>query len=607
MEPKELIEAEIDLNQVIPKANQKRRRDKSMTCFIALNPSNQVKREMLLKGIEKLQSSLTTIEVQVLSFGNVVDEEEGVSGLYELLQLPQIDCMAQAYNHAVKNCDSEYLVFCDPGVWLETIDYQTTLNALEGFDAVTPHSTKVSCLDQMNDIDGEAIRPPEQMLTPGFSTHFFAIRRSAFEYLGGWDTKFSDPWLCHQAFSHVLTRSCATICLQRPIYQLGGVGNTSSSSVEKGYLEEIHSFSGKALVHYRKRLIEAYHKNLAPKISAPLPHFVLAITTYNRLGYLQKCVESWLATRSSNATWELIVADDGSSDGTLSYLRRLKLGGTRFTLIKNQRTDIIHQTNTILKHLQKTTFDLCFKCDDDIIFQQEGWDELYWSVIQRTGYQHLVYYNLAWRPALTKPVPHAAGQLVSYCEREHLQGAFFTVTPKILQEVGFFDAQQLGFRGYEHNDFSIRCCRAGFNSLEHPFDIQDSNHYIDLQGQTEYVRAMSSSMESKLHQAVTLAQKRRVLYQNRIFVPFHQIHRRLDEVMGAPQEDQKVLMNGNSVYRMADDRWVSGRGVSGWLGSLLKKIYNLCLRNSWFWGPRMIKRMGLVLLRIGKDLVNIDH
>ena len=573
---------------------------KSTTCFIAINVLDGVNQAALLEGIEKLRVSLPSTELQLIVFGDrLLYLDMDLSG-YHLIQLPQIDQMSTAYNYAVRQCDSDNFIFCKAGVWLEAVDYQATLDALQDFEAVTPNSKKVKAIDRIN------IRV-EKTISTAFATHFFAIRRSAFEYLGGWDENLSDPHICGSAFSHLLTRSCSTLSLERSIFQTGPQPETPVVKVESGHLAEIHSFSGKSLEHYRSRLVKAFTKNSSLKSVPSLPHFVLAITSYNRKDYLQNCIESWLSTRTNAATWELVVADDGSTDGTIAYLKEHKWKDTKFTLIENHRTDIIHQTNTILQYLRTIPFDLCFKCDDDVLFKERGWDNLYWQVIRRTGYEHLIYYNLSWRPSVNKPIPHRVGQLVSHCDREYLQGAFFTITPNILREVGFFDAEQLGFRGYEHNDFSIRCCRAGYNNLENPFDLQNSNKFIDLQGHTEYVRAMSTSMESKLHKGKDLIQKRRVLYQNRIYVPLHQVNRSLDQVEGIGETDQELFTNRGTLYRMANDSWVGDRGVKGWLGSLMMKGYNLCLRNSWYWGPRFIKRLGAGLVRIGKDLVNIDH
>lgn len=53
-------------------------------------------------------------------------------------------------------------------------------------------------------------------------------------------------------------------------------------------------------------------------MTCALPHFSLLLPTYNRSGLLPRAVASVLAQHE--AAWELLVADDGSSDGTEQVL-----------------------------------------------------------------------------------------------------------------------------------------------------------------------------------------------------------------------------------------------------------------------------------------------
>jgi glycosyltransferase involved in cell wall biosynthesis len=89
------------------------------------------------------------------------------------------------------------------------------------------------------------------------------------------------------------------------------------------------------------------------------------------LDYLKNCVESFLQTKNDNISWQLIIADDNSTDGTKEYLEHLEAKHST-KIIQNTGTGIHRQVNTILKTLSNMTFDLCFKCDDDIQFLQKG-------------------------------------------------------------------------------------------------------------------------------------------------------------------------------------------------------------------------------------------
>ena len=106
--------------------------------------------------------------------------------------------------------------------------------------------------------------------------------------------------------------------------------------------------------------------------------FVLGVTTYNRLGYLKSCLEGWYNTRDVNSDWILVVADDGSTDGTLEYLESTwvnsVLPNIDVKVIKNQRHGVHHQANQILKYASGMDFDFGFKIDDDIQFLKSVWD-----------------------------------------------------------------------------------------------------------------------------------------------------------------------------------------------------------------------------------------
>jgi glycosyltransferase involved in cell wall biosynthesis len=92
----------------------------------------------------------------------------------------------------------------------------------------------------------------------------------------------------------------------------------------------------------------------------------MAVTTFNRVNFLKECLKTWLETRNKNHEWFLIIADDGSLDTTIDFLYSFEYENK--IIIKNQRNGIANQTNTIFQVLEKIDFDVCFKCDDDILF-----------------------------------------------------------------------------------------------------------------------------------------------------------------------------------------------------------------------------------------------
>lgn len=252
---------------------------------------------------------------------------------------------------------------------------------------------------------------------------------------------------------------------------------------------------------------------------------VLAISTYNRINYLRKLLESFNRTRNTSLNWNLIIADDGSTDGTIEFLEQLNMDDCEINLIKNNRNGIHHQFNTIVKELENIHFEFCFKCDDDIEFIQSGWDNLYIEAIQNTGYDHLCHFDPSWRPEKTHKSPVVKGGLIGYCKYEDVQGAFFTLTPRVVRDIGYMDTSNFGFRGVGHIDYTMRAARLGYNHLVHPFDVRESNKYIKHQDRSaayfsamnpHLVNALENDEESKRKYALIQDTSRRYIdyYEN---------------------------------------------------------------------------------------------
>lgn len=263
------------------------------------------------------------------------------------------------------------------------------------------------------------------------------------------------------------------------------------------YRDENPSFLSSALQRLeivRHSAVWAFQHGSTPKV----PRLVLAIKTWNRQDYLKRCLDSFLATRSTSYHWTVLVADDGSTDGTLEYLGGLLLP-LSFHVIKNRGAYACGQFNSLNDLALAIGYDVCFHADDDVIFAKPGWDTLYLDAIRESGLQHLCYRNLQHYESLVRKqkdcsftIPPAtideSGRCAAYVDVLNCDGSFFTVTPQVFRRVGYADETNFPIRGQWHIDYSTRCVRAGFNCEKSFFDAKDSNDYITLQALSEDYR-----------------------------------------------------------------------------------------------------------------------
>ncbi len=285
--------------------------------------------------------------------------------------------------------------------------------------------------------------------------------------------------------------------------------------------------------------------------------FVLAITSFNRLEYLKVCLNSWKRTKGDHE-WTVIIADDGSNDGTQNYIK------TEFSdaiLIQNDRSGVHNQVNSILKELTKLDFDLCFKIDDDIEFLKSGWDQLYYNKAKETGYWHLVYSEPNWAKEQELKEPVRDKGLIGNNNLLNVHGFFYTISKDMLEKVGYFDVENFGFRGMGHVDYTARACRAGFNQIEHPFDVEGSENYISA-----HKEAYEGAIPSKLIMAYDSYHRKRkeaIIQQNRIFIPlkdnqvnYDQFQQELPKAFEfALEEKQKEIEWYQNTYEVLPKWW----------------------------------------------------
>jgi len=255
-------------------------------------------------------------------------------------------------------------------------------------------------------------------------------------------------------------------------------------------------------------------------------NFIISITTYNRLSYLKELINSWQITKSDNVNWQVIIADDGSTDDTIKYIENLIIKDVEITLIKNRRIGIHQQMNTIISKLEKLDFDICFKVDDDVEFLKKGWDELYYKSIIETGFEHLVFCDNNWAVEQFLEKEIEKENLISKTSILNVHGFFYTLTPNIIKNVGYFNVDDFGFRGMGHVDYTARCCMSGFNDKNSPFDIKNSNEYISA-SKKNYKSAIKSKFINLYDSHYRKQKEDFILNNNKIYQEYTEINKQI--------------------------------------------------------------------------------
>ena len=407
--------------------------------------------------------------------------------------------------------------------------------------------------------------------TIAYHSEYLDISRYDFPY-----RNMADAWLAKLA----VDRGVGLVGCSRPhnwIRQL----DTSGESI---YLHSAGNRDGcKNTGKIQTTILRNSKPLTVPRGVSGRPKVVLGIKTYNRVDYLKACIESFLNTRSSKYQWVVIVADDGSTDGTKDYLHELN-EAVELHVIENYRRYAVGQSNTIYELSRELGFDYGFNVDDDLVFLKAGWDELYINAIESSGYSHLVHRHLkhaknllankgggseladpAWDKSLT-------GVAFGDAYFDLGTGSLVTFTPDTLQKVGYADEVNFPIRGQWHVDYHIRCARAGCNELRYLFDAQGSNDYLEIQNylRKDYRCAIPWGEEyKKTKDREELARREKVMSDPaRIYVGAPKRSREKGFQLGAVWVDKVYVLN----LDRRPDRWRSISSSASKVGIPLERF-----------------------------------
>ena len=198
-----------------------------------------------------------------------------------------------------------------------------------------------------------------------------------------------------------------------------------------------------------------------------LPSIGVGITTYNRKWKLEETLARLRAVTPE--PFDLVVADDGSSDGTVEYLAA---SGLDFVTGRNR--GVAWNKNRALYTLFRRGHDAIVLLEDDAFPAERGWLSTWAEAARRYGH---VNYAGAWFPA--EVFVRGAGSLDDPFITTASTAQVSAFSRGAVERVGFFDTRFRGY-GHEHVDLTQRMIRDGIGGSWHPSEEGDRYEYVSL-------------------------------------------------------------------------------------------------------------------------------
>jgi glycosyltransferase involved in cell wall biosynthesis len=175
----------------------------------------------------------------------------------------------------------------------------------------------------------------------------------------------------------------------------------------------------------------------------------IGIVTYNRLSSVTRVIDGVM--RHTKQKFELAIADDGSTDPTVSVL--LSKG---YRVISGPNMGVCWNKNRVLFFLQEVAkCDVIILLEDDTIPTEDGWEDAWISASVEYGHIGLAgsWFSTKFRSGSgTSDDPYVSSAISGQCEG---------FSREALSYVGYLDTR---FRGYGvgHVEHSMRFLKSGY-------------------------------------------------------------------------------------------------------------------------------------------------
>jgi glycosyltransferase involved in cell wall biosynthesis len=178
------------------------------------------------------------------------------------------------------------------------------------------------------------------------------------------------------------------------------------------------------------------------------PRLGIGIVTFNRLAYLKKVLAS--VREKTTGQFEIVVADDGSTDGTKEFLRA---EGVR--CVTGQNRGVCWNKNRALIALETLNCDPILLLEDDCHPVERGWD-VYWRTASAM-WGHVCYAH----PKLSPWIISGSGRPDDPIVNQKATAQCASASAELLRKIGYYDTRFKGY-GVGHAEWTTRAKKAGF-------------------------------------------------------------------------------------------------------------------------------------------------
>ncbi len=199
----------------------------------------------------------------------------------------------------------------------------------------------------------------------------------------------------------------------------------------------------------------------------PRPSLGIAVTTFDRSDTVADMITKLDSFTSID--FELVVADDGSTDGTSDVLAAAKCQS-----IRGPNRGVAWNKNRGLYHLMnRTSVDIILLMDDDVVPLVYGWEQDWLQAAINFG--HVNFAPAHARHHVLAGACRAADPGIM----QIIGGQCLAFTREALLNIGYFDPR-FGKYGHEHTDVSYRCLRAGFGGVHRDSGPEPSAYFFAI-------------------------------------------------------------------------------------------------------------------------------